>query len=160
MQGVISARMLGRAWGLLGLLSATLVMAGFFLTLRHAGWHPGAVTGPETPLYHAYRQATTVAWLGIVACQVGTAFAVRTDHASLWQVGMFSNKLLLVGIAVALAFATAVVYLPALNDFFGTEPLSPSQLAIVAPFPFIVWGADEIRRALARRHQSRRRGTT
>jgi magnesium-transporting ATPase (P-type) len=159
-QGVISTRMLARAWGLLGLLSATLVMAGFFLTLRHAGWHPGAATGPGTPLYHAYRQATTVAWLGIVACQAGTAFAVRTDHASLRQVGVFSNKLLLGGIAVALAFATAVVYLPALNDFFGTEPLSSGQLAIVAPFPFIVWGADEIRCALARRHQSRRRGTT
>ena len=38
--------MLARAWGFLGLISATLVMTGFFLTLRHAGWHPGAATGP------------------------------------------------------------------------------------------------------------------
>jgi hypothetical protein len=91
---------------LLGLLSAALVMAGLFLTLRHAGWHPGAGTGPGTPLYHAYHQATTVAWLGIVTRQAGTAFAVRAGH-----------------------------------------------------FPFIVWGAGEIRRALARRNQSRRRET-
>ena len=154
-QGVISAGMLARAWGFLGLISATLVMAGFFLTLRHAGWHPGASTGPGSPLNHGYRQATTVAWLGIVACQVGTAFAVRTDHASLRQVGVFTNKLLLAGIAAALAFAAALVYVPALHDFFGTAALSPSQLAIVAPFPFIVWGADEIRRALARRRSSR-----
>ena len=41
-QGVISRRMLARAWGFLGVISATLVMTGFFLTLRHAGWHPGA----------------------------------------------------------------------------------------------------------------------
>jgi magnesium-transporting ATPase (P-type) len=81
-QGVISGRMLARAWGFLGLISATLVMAGFFLTLRHAGWQPGAATGPGNVLNHGYRLATTVAWLGIVACQVGTAFAVRTDHAS------------------------------------------------------------------------------
>jgi calcium-translocating P-type ATPase len=155
-QGVISGAMLARAWGFLGLLSAALVMAGFFITLRHAGWAPGAATGPGTPLNHAYRQATTVAWLGIVACQVGTAFAVRTDHASLRQVGLFSNKLLLIGIAVALAFAAALVYLPALNGFFGTAPLSPGQLAIVAPFPFIVWGADEIRRMLVRRRRGER----
>ena len=129
-------------------------MAGFFLTLRHAGWHPGTDTGPGSPLNHAYRQATTVAWLGIVACQVGTAFAVRTDHASLRSVGVLTNKFLLAGIAVALAFAAALVYLPALHGFFGTEALSPAQLAIVAPFPFIVWGADEIRRWLLRRHQS------
>ena len=35
-----------RAWGFLGLISAALVMTGFYLTLRHAGWHPGAATGP------------------------------------------------------------------------------------------------------------------
>jgi magnesium-transporting ATPase (P-type)/flavin-binding protein dodecin len=138
-------------WGFLGVISATLIMAGFFLTLRHAGWHPGAPTGPGTPLHDAYRQATTVAWLGIVACQVGTAFAVRTDHASLWQAGVFSNKLLLGAIAVALAFAAALVYLPVMHGLFGTASLSPGQLAIVAPFPFIVWGADEIRRWLVRR---------
>jgi calcium-translocating P-type ATPase len=149
-QGVISAGMLARAWGFLGLISAVLVMAGFFITLRHAGWHPGAPTGPGTALHDAYRQATTVAWLGIVACQVGTAFAVRTDHASLRQVGVFSNRLLLGGIAFALAFAAAVVYLPALHGLFGTASLSLGQLAIVAPFPFLVWGADEIRRALVR----------
>jgi magnesium-transporting ATPase (P-type) len=154
-QGVISAGMLARSWGFLGVISATLIMAGFFLTLRHAGWHPGAPTGPGTPLNDAYRQATTVAWLGIVACQVGTAFAVRTDHASLWQVGVFSNKLLLGGIAVSLAFAAALIYLPALHRLFGTAALSPGQLAIVAPFPLIVWGADEIRRALVRRRAGR-----
>ncbi len=83
--------------------------------------------------------STTVAWLGIVACQVGTAFAVRTDHASLRQVGLFTNKLLLAGIAVALAFAAALIYPPALQGVFGTAALSPGQLATVVPFPFIVW---------------------
>lgn len=153
-QGVISGGMLARAWGLLGMISAALVLAGFFVTLRHAGWHSGAPTGPGTPLHHAYRQATTVAWLGIVACQIGTAFAVRTDSASLRQVGVLSNRPLLGAIAVALAFAAAVVYAPALQGVFGTAALSPVQLAIVAPFPFIVWGADDLRR-LIKRHRGR-----
>ena len=51
--------MLARAWGFLGLISAVLIMTGFYLTLRHSGWHPGAPTGPGSPLNHAYRQATT-----------------------------------------------------------------------------------------------------
>jgi calcium-translocating P-type ATPase len=150
-EGVISRGMLARSWGFLGLISATLVMAGFFLTLRHAGWQPGAATGPGTALNHGYRQATTVAWLGIVACQVGTAFAVRTDHASLRQVGLATNRPLLAAIAVALAFAVAVVYAPPLQGFFGTAALTPGQLLTVAPYPFIIWGADEIRRAILRR---------
>jgi calcium-translocating P-type ATPase len=155
-QGVITGRMLARAWGFLGLISAALVMAGFFVTLAHGGWRPGAPTGLGAPLNHAYRQATTVAWLGIVACQVGTAFAVRTDHASLRSVGVLTNRFLLGGITASLAFAAAVVYLPAMQGFFGTSALTPAQLATVAPFPFIVWGADETRRMLVRRHRRRR----
>ena len=68
---------------------------------------------------------------------------------------MFTNKLLLAGIAAALAFAAALVYVPVLQGFFGTAALSPGQLATVAPFPFIVWGSDEIRRALVRRRSLR-----
>ena len=135
-------------------------MAGFFLALQHAGWHPGAATGPGSPLHHAYRQATTAAWLGIVACQAGTAFAVRTDHASLRSVGFFSNRFLRAGIAAALAFAAALVCLPALHGFFGTffgtAALTPGQLATIAPYPFIVWGAGEIRRMLIRRYRTSR----
>jgi len=68
---------------------------------------------------------------------------------------VLTNKLLLAGIAVALAFAAALVYVPVLQGVFGTAALSPGQLATVAPFPFIVWGADETRRALVRRRSRR-----
>ena len=50
---------------------------------------------------------------GIVACQIGTAFAARTDHASLRTVGLFTNPLLLCGIAFEVVFTAAVVWLPA-----------------------------------------------
>ncbi|MFD7982208.1 cation-translocating P-type ATPase [Kitasatospora indigofera] len=148
---VIQPSMLARAWGLLGLVSALLVMGGFLLTLALGGWHPGDPTGPGTALHLTYQQATTVTWLGIVACQIGTAFAARTERASLRSVGVLSNRQLLVGIGFSLAFAATVVYVPLLHHVFGTAALSPAQLAVVAPFPFVVWGADELRRALVRR---------
>ena len=155
-EGVISGRMLARSWGFLGVISAALIMAGFFVTLSRAGWHPGTATGPGSPLNGAYHRATTVAWLGIVACQIGTAFAVRTEHASLRSVGVFSNRFLLGGIAFSLAFAALLVYAPPLHGFFGTAALAPAQLATVEPFPVIVWGADELRRLLVRRRRSPR----
>jgi magnesium-transporting ATPase (P-type) len=147
---VIDRALLVRAWGFLGVISASLVMGAFLLTLARAGWHPGDATGPGTALHHAYQQATTTAWLGIVTCQVGAAFAARTDHASLKSVGVFSNRPLLAGIGLSLAFAAALIYLPFLHAVFGTAALGPLQLATVAPFPFIVWGADELRRAYLR----------
>jgi calcium-translocating P-type ATPase len=154
-EGVITGAMLRRAWGFLGLLSAALAMGGFFVTLVRTGWQPGLPTGAGTPLHHSYQQATTVTWLGIVACQVGTAFAVRTDVASLRSVGVFRNRFLLGAIAFELAFAAVLIYLPAMHGFFGTAALSPAQLATVAPYPFIVWGADELRRLRIRRSAQR-----
>ena len=150
-EGVINRALLMRAWGFLGVISASLVMAAYFITLLRAGWHPGVAVAAGTPLHHAYQQATTTAWLSIVACQIGTAFAVRTDHASLRAVGVSSNRPLLAGIAASLLFAALLIYLPPLHVAFGTAALSPMQLATVAPFPFLVWGADELRRYRRRR---------
>ncbi|UWE10544.1 cation-translocating P-type ATPase [Actinacidiphila bryophytorum] len=148
---VIDRGMLGRAWGFLGVISAALVMGGFLLTLSRGGWHPGDATGAGTALHPLYRRATTVAWLGIVACQIGTAFAVRTERASLRSIGAFSNRPLLAGIGFSLAFAAVIVYVPGLHGLFGTASLGPAELLTVLPFPFVVWGADEARKAVLRR---------
>lgn len=81
---------------------------------------------------------------GITACQVGTAFAARTNHASLREIGVFSNRLLLWGILFELVFGAAIVYLPPLQTTFGTGPLAAHELALLATFPFVVWGTDEL----------------
>ena len=52
-------------------------------------------------------------FLGIVACQIGTAFAARTERAALRSIGVLTNPMLLWGIAFELAFAGAVIYVPA-----------------------------------------------
>ncbi|MEV4642927.1 cation-transporting P-type ATPase [Actinoplanes sp. NPDC049548] len=153
--GVIDRRMLVRAWGLLGITSAALVMAGFFWSLWRAGWYPGAATGPGSGLHEAYREATAMTFAGIVACQIGTAFAARTDRASLRSIGLFTNRLLLGGIAFELVFAAAVIYLPPLQSVFGTAALGPAQVAFLIPFPLLVWGVDELYRAFRRRRDDR-----
>ena len=156
-EGVITRPMLLRAWLFLGLIAATLQMGAFFLVLAQAGWHPGAPTGPGTPLHHAYLQATTMTFLSMVMAQVGTAFAARTDRASLRSVGVFSNRLLLAGIAMELALTAAIIYVPLLQQLLSTAALPPHLLVITLPFPFIVWGADELRRYFMRRIRASRR---
>jgi calcium-translocating P-type ATPase len=148
---VIDRALLIRAWALLGSVSAVLVTAGFFTVLCQAGWRPGDATGASSPLHQAYLQATTITFCGVVACQIGTAFAARTDRASLFTVGVLSNRLLLWGIGFEILVTAAVVYLPPLQGVFGTAALGPEQLAIIVPFPFVVWGLDEIVRWLRRR---------
>jgi len=150
-EGVITREMLWRAWGFLGLISAALVLGAFFAVLLNAGWSYGDHVGVGTALHHSYVQATTVLFAGIVSCQIGTAFAARTQSASLWQVGVFGNPLLLWGILFELIFTAAVIWLPPLQSVFGTAGLAPWMVALIAPFGVIVWGADEVRRWAARR---------
>jgi hypothetical protein len=86
-----------------------------------------------------------------VACQVGTAVASRTQSASLRQVGLGSNRLLLWGIGFEIAFAAAVVTVPVLQPVFGTAVPTGAELATLTPLPFIVWGVDEVWRWSRRR---------
>jgi magnesium-transporting ATPase (P-type) len=106
-------------------------------------------------LHHAYLEATTMTFLGIVACQIGTAFAARTERVSLREAGVTTNRLLLWGIAFEVAFAAAVVAAPGLRTVFGTSAPPLAALPLLAAFPVIVWGADEVRRALIRNRERR-----
>ena len=76
-----AGEMLVRAWLFLGGISAVLVLGRLLLRPLRAGWSPGDATGAGTPLHDAYLEATTMTFLGIVACQVGTALAARTERA-------------------------------------------------------------------------------
>ena len=153
-EGVINRQMLYRAWLFMGLISAALVCLGYLSVLLRAGWSPGDPVGSGSNLHHAYVTATTMAFAGIVACQVGNAFSARTEHASLRSIGVASNPLLLKGIAVELVFAAALIYAPPLQAVFHTAALGPSEVGLLAVFPFVVWGADELRRARIRRRGS------
>ena len=150
-EGVIRGAMLVRAWLFLGVISAALAMGAFFYVLLGAGWSPGDSVSEGAPLHHAYLEATTITFLAIVVCQIGTALAARTERASLRSIGLFTNPLLLWGFLFELAFAAAVVYLPPLQAAFSTAALGPSELVVLLPLPFVIWGADELRRMFLRR---------
>jgi calcium-translocating P-type ATPase len=152
--GILTRAMLIRAWLWLGLLEAALVAGGFFFVLLRAGWSPGDATGAGSPLHHTYLMATTMSFAGITACQVGTAFAARTNRASLREIGLFSNPLLLWGIAFELVFAAALIYVGPLQGIFQTAALGFPELALLATFPVIVWAGDELRRAWLRRRDA------
>jgi magnesium-transporting ATPase (P-type) len=153
---VIQRPMLVRAWGFLGGIEAVLVLAGFFYVLLRAGWAPHDDVSSGTALHGAYLEATTMTFAGIVACQIGTAVAARTERASLRSVGFFTNPLLLWGILSEIVFAAALIYIPALQRLFGTAALRPSDVALLLTFPVVVWGADELRRARLRRRERSR----
>ncbi len=122
-ESIITGSLLLRAWGILGVVSAVLVTSAFLWSLARNGWIPGADVSSGSPLHDAYAHATTLAFAGIVVCQIGTAMAARTDRVSLLRIGILTNRLLLVGIAFELVVAAAAIYLPVAHTLLGTRPL-------------------------------------
>jgi calcium-translocating P-type ATPase len=157
-RGVVDRRMLLRAWALMGTVSAVLGLGLFLLVLLHAGWSPGAPTGPGTALHTAYVQATTASFAAIVACQIGTAMAARADRTSLRRIGPASNRMLLAGIAFEIVFAGLLIYVPGFQDVFGTAPLPAWVLVLLLPMPILVWAVDEVYRWTSNR-RDRQPGT-
>jgi magnesium-transporting ATPase (P-type) len=118
---------------------------------KRAGWRSEIAAQLSHPLALLLWVAAVLALVAGIPPLAGAIVAVILERASLAQVGLLSNRLLLWGIAFELAFAAAVIYVPPLQAVFGTAALEADALLFVLPFPLIVWGADELRRARLRR---------
>ena len=134
-----------RAYGWLGMIEAVLSLAAFFYTYWMTGWRPGMEMEASGSLYLT---ATTMTFAGIVACQIGNVFACRSASQSSLKLGWFSNRLLLVGILVEVGLLLLLIYQPTLAQVFGLAPLDWNHWAMLATFPLILFGLEEIRKAL------------
>ena len=102
-----------------------------------------------------YQMATTMTFAGVVATQVGAVFGCRTDRTSIFRIGFFTNRLVLVGIAVELTLLSLLVYVPFLQGIFNTAPLGLQEWVYVFAWTPVIFLADELRKAIVRRHSVR-----
>jgi magnesium-transporting ATPase (P-type) len=145
---LLNRRVLARVYGYVGLLEGILAMAAFLFAFGLAGWRPGEPLPDEGTVY---LQATTMTMTAIVMGQVGAGFALRTDRRSTLSIGLFSNRLLLFGVAFELALILVLIYVPGVNDVFHNSPIGPWHWLLLILFPPLVFGAEEARKALFRR---------
>jgi magnesium-transporting ATPase (P-type) len=145
---LLDASVLGRVFAWIGPLEGLAAMASFFFAYGLAGWRPWEPLADSGQLY---LQATTMTMAGIVMAQVGAGLGWRTNRRSLASVGLFSNRLLLVGIAVEVGMIGVLASTPGLQEAFHTAPLSPWCWAFLLIWPPLVLGAEELRKAVLRR---------
>jgi Ca2+-transporting ATPase len=75
------------------------------------------------------RYAQTMAFTTLVFFQLFNVFNSRSDHDSAFK-NLFSNKWIWVAVAVSVLLQVVVVYVPLLQQAFGTMPLQPTDWAI------------------------------
>jgi len=152
-EGIIDRPLLFRGYIFLGLIEAALVLAAYFTVLISGGWTLGTpdISNPASPLHNLYLTAVTMTFLGIVGTQIGTVFASRTNRASVFEIGLFSNRWVIYGIIFELLITAAIIYVPFLQGIFDTRPLGVLAWVAALAFGVIVFFADELRKAYMRR---------
>jgi Ca2+-transporting ATPase len=93
----------------------------------------------------------TMAFTTLTMAQMGNALAVRSERYNLWQIGLFSNRLILGAVLLTLVLQMAVVYLPFLQEIFKTVPLSVGDLGISLGCSVLVYLGVEVYKIIIRR---------
>ncbi len=95
-------------------------------------------------LSNGVKKAQTIAFTALVMAEMFNALNSKSLKYSVFKVGLFSNKKLLLAIASSVVLQLAVVYLPQLQVLFGTVPLDLSDWTDVLIVSSIVLIAVEI----------------
>ena len=87
----------------------------------------------------------------LTVSQLFHSLAVRSETASLFGIGLLSNLPMLGAILLTLLLQLAVIYTPALNAIFHTQPLPMFDLGVCLLISSLVLFAVEIEKWLVRR---------
>ncbi|MEW6584458.1 MAG: cation-translocating P-type ATPase [Nitrospirota bacterium] len=98
---------------------------------------------------HAHWQ--TMVFNVLCLTQLGHVMAIRSERASLFTTGLFSNLPLLGAIVVSFILQMATIYLPFLNPVFKTQPLDFNELALSIVLASAVFFAVEIEKWMKRK---------
>jgi len=93
----------------------------------------------------------TVVFTVLTVSQLFHSLAVRSESTSLYRIGLFSNLPMLGAVLLTLLLQFAVIYTPALNAIFHTQPLPLFDLAVCLLLSSLVLFAVEIEKWLMRR---------
>jgi len=144
---LLDRHLLGRAFGFLGPIEALLSMA----MLPLGAWlffdwpHTSLPTqGPELATL------STLVFAAIVFMQMANAFECRSNPASLFTIGPFSNRLLLAAVGIELLTLLVFVYLPPIAEVLGQRALTPVQWLPVLATPWLLIASEETRKAVVR----------
>ncbi len=101
-------------------------------------------------------QARTMAFATITLAELLRSFTSRSDSHLLFELGIFSNRVILGSVILSAALLMVVIYVPIWQPIFDTVPLGVTEWRVVLPlmlFPALVAELAKLvrRRAAARR---------
>ena len=148
-----------------GIIIQTFTQTGAVLTAFALGllWHLEA--GASLPsganplvylLQHDWRgidvqTAETMAFVTLSLAELFRSYTVRSEKASLWQIGIFSNKYMQYAVGFSMLLVVLVVNVPFLQPIFNTHFLTGTEWSVVIGLSLIPAVSEEITKFFLRR---------
>jgi Ca2+-transporting ATPase len=132
-------------------LGIHIIWVGLFIGLLTLGtqWYTINHTGDHWQ---------TIVFSVLCFCQLWHVLAIRSEKRSLFKLGLFSNRPLLAAVTGTVLLQLAVIYVPFLNAFFHTQPLSLSELLITFGVSSVVFIVVELEKTVKRSIAGKRKG--
>jgi Ca2+-transporting ATPase len=110
---------------------------------------------------YAYWQAGRANWQTmvftvLVLSQLFLALTSRSQRDSFFGIGIMTNRAMVGAVSLAILLQLAVVYIPFLQTFFKTTPLTGTDLALALVLSTLLFWALELQKWILRRVGERR----
>ncbi|HNS62151.1 MAG TPA: cation-translocating P-type ATPase C-terminal domain-containing protein, partial [Anaerolineales bacterium] len=140
----------------IGLVVQTIAQTAAVLTAFGMGllWHLEAgatlVGNPITYiLQHDWRgvdvqSAETMAFVTLSLCELFRAYTVRSERASLFSIGVFSNRTMQYAVGLSIVLLLLVINVPFLQPIFNTHFLTAREWEVVLVLALLPAVAEEI----------------
>ena len=98
--------------------------------------------GQAEGLHHA----RTMAFSTLIICELLRSYTARSIDKTVFEIGVFTNKKLVMATVFSFLLMLVVIYVPVLNDAFGLMDLGPREIAVVLGSALIPLVAGEIQK--------------
>ena len=106
--------------GVVGIVDALAVLAVFWLALQR---YPGQLA-----------VAQTIAFATLCSSELLRAFTARSEYHSIFSIGVLTNRAMVWAVGGSLLLVLLVIYVPFLQPFFDTVPLTAADWLLMLPF--------------------------
>jgi Ca2+-transporting ATPase len=153
----------------LGIVIQTITQTGAVLGAFVMGlvWHleagaivPSGTNALSYVLQHDWRgvdvqTAETMAFITLSLCELFRAYTVRSEKASIFRLGVFSNRYMQYAVGLSITLLLLVVSVPFLQPIFNTHFMSGREWAVVLGLAIIPAVSEEITKFFLRRQEAR-----
>ena len=130
--------------GLFVSVAAAFIISLMSMNNGNTFFYSGILADAAAKGVHPIDIARTVAFATLICAELFRAFAARSERISVFKLGLFSNKMMNIAVALSLVMLVAVIYIPGINGIFNNVALNPLAWVVILPLAILPFAVSEI----------------